>query len=362
MFPTTDWGEIGTIKCYADVRVNEYVLGSGPSALTVIAYFFGYLNYYERGDYSALPPDKENETEQEYIDRLRLFHEQRLDGGEDNIAGREAMLFLGPSFDTRVEAWEVMRQWRLEQQDDSIVVAVHPLRDHWRRSRRDEYPQYRSQLEMELPAFKQSILDAHRARVVAIGGRTLRFPMLVTDANQLSQYFREVDAYSDPAVPHAQPPPVSVCTSGTAVTGASTNRGLVYDCEALLAGKDGLRGTATLNWSTGTAISSWDGVTTSGAPTRVTEVNLSDESMSGSIPSELGRLFELTTLDLSMNALTGEIPTELGWLSNLEVLRLSGNQLTGCIPLALQDVATNDLSALNLLSCAPAPGGLSGGT
>ena len=50
------------------------------------------------------------------------------------------------------------------------------------------------------------------------------------------------------------------------------------------------------------------------------------------------------------------------WLFNLEELRLSGNSLTGCIPVALQDGATNDLSALNLLYCAPlAPGGLSAG-
>ena len=32
-------------------------------------------------------------------------------------------------------------------------------------------------------------------------------------------------------------------------------------------------------------------------------------------------------------------------------MRLSGNSLTGCIPLSLKDVATNDLSSLNLLYC-----------
>jgi Leucine-rich repeat (LRR) protein len=37
-------------------------------------------------------------------------------------------------------------------------------------------------------------------------------------------------------------------------------------------------------------------------------------------------------LGLSRNLLTGTIPTELGKLTNLRMLSLSGNQLTGTIP------------------------------
>ena len=67
----------------------------------------------------------------------------------------------------------------------------------------------------------------------------------------------------------------------------------------------------------------------------------------------MGNLLGLTHLDLSNNSLTGEIPGELGRLENLTSLKLSGNSLTGCIPLALKDVASNDLSSLNLLCCRP---------
>ena len=155
----------------------------------------------------------------------------------------------------------------------------------------------------------------------------------------------------------AQPPPVYACAGGTAVANSDTNRSLVHDCEALLDSKDTLRGTGALNWAATTAMSSWEGVTTAGTPSRVTKVELSNESLSGTIPSELGNLFELTHLDLSSNALTGDIPRELGWLYNLESLKLSGNTLTGCIPIALKEVSTNDLSSLNLLYCRPpAPG------
>ncbi len=104
----------------------------------------------------------------------------------------------------------------------------------------------------------------------------------------------------------------------------------MHDCEALLDAKDTLRGTASLNWSKDTSITSWDGITTSGTPSRVTKVVLPSKSLSGTVPEELGTLFELTHLDLKSNSLTGSIPHGLGWLYNLEDLKLSGNSLTGC--------------------------------
>ena len=61
-----------------------------------------------------------------------------------------------------------------------------------------------------------------------------------------------------------------------------------------------------------------------------------------------GRVSEL---DLSDNELTGEIPTELGNLSNLAWLYLSGNQLTGCVPAGLLDVPNNDFDQLGMPFC-----------
>ena len=80
-------------------------------------------------------------------------------------------------------------------------------------------------------------------------------------------------------------------------------------------------------------------------------MDLSSKNLTGTIPPELGTLFELTVLDLSSNSLTGEIPAELAWLENLVEIRLSGNSLTGCIPVALEGVATNDLNSLSLPYC-----------
>ena len=113
---------------------------------------------------------------------------------------------------------------------------------------------------------------------------------------------------------------------------AANNPGLVSDCEALLAARDTLAGSATLNWSADTPITEWEGVAVGGVPQRVTGLRLNNRPLSGTIPPELGSLSNLQYLWLSSNQLTGEIPAELGGLSNLRRLDLSGNELSGEIP------------------------------
>ena len=121
------------------------------------------------------------------------------------------------------------------------------------------------------------------------------------------------------------------CTNGIAVADPS-NLELVSDCNALLSAMDKLAGSSTLNWSAGISITDWDGVTVGGRLHRVTELDLDDSQLTGTIPAELGSLQSLERLTLSLNQLTGPVPTELGRLSKLDLLDLSDNQLTGHIP------------------------------
>ena len=121
------------------------------------------------------------------------------------------------------------------------------------------------------------------------------------------------------------------CTNGIAVADPS-NLELVSDCNALLSAMDKLAGSSTLNWSAGISITDWDGVTVGGRLQRVTELDLDDSQLTGTIPAELGSLQSLERLTLSLNQLTGPVPTELGRLSKLDLLDLSDNQLTGHIP------------------------------
>ena len=65
---------------------------------------------------------------------------------------------------------------------------------------------------------------------------------------------------------------------------------------------------------------------------------LSNNSLTGNIPAELGNLENLTSLDLSSNSLSGSIPAELGKLTNLTSLSLGFNSLSGSIPAELGDL------------------------
>ncbi|KAL4581670.1 hypothetical protein LXL04_006196 [Taraxacum kok-saghyz] len=89
-------------------------------------------------------------------------------------------------------------------------------------------------------------------------------------------------------------------------------------------------------------------------------LELSDNSLSGSIPKELCTWTPyLVTLDLSNNQLTGEIP-DLSKCSFLNVLSLDGNQLSGNIPPQFSNFARlNKFSVANNSLSGPIPPGLS---
>ncbi len=85
----------------------------------------------------------------------------------------------------------------------------------------------------------------------------------------------------------------------------------------------------------------WLGVTCE--EDRVAYLDLSENKLTGLIPSELGDLSNLINLILDTNQLTGAIPDELGNLTNLRWLWLWSNQLTGSIPLELGNLPNTGL-------------------
>ena len=115
-------------------------------------------------------------------------------------------------------------------------------------------------------------------------------------------------------------------------------------------------------WLSDAPLGEWSGIETDDNG-RVVGVDLRENSLSGTIPGDLGNLSSLQWLFLNneaftcqetpcratsptANRLTGTIPPELGQLANLELLYLALNPLTGEIPSELADLVR--LKALGL--------------
>ncbi|KAF7005461.1 hypothetical protein CFC21_020583 [Triticum aestivum] len=90
----------------------------------------------------------------------------------------------------------------------------------------------------------------------------------------------------------------------------------------------------------------------------LTMLRLSNNNLTGEIPTSMGRLPWLGLLDLSSNKLEGHIPSELGNLIFLFQLSLADNLLNGSIPqeigalsnLELLDLSSNNLSGMSMES------------
>ncbi len=80
------------------------------------------------------------------------------------------------------------------------------------------------------------------------------------------------------------------------------------------------------------------------ARTDLEELNISNNKLTGALPSEIGKLKNLKILNASNNLMTG-VPAEIGHLPDLEVLDLSNNELTG-LPYELANL--KKLKILNL--------------
>jgi hypothetical protein len=66
--------------------------------------------------------------------------------------------------------------------------------------------------------------------------------------------------------------------------------------------------------------------------TSMISLSLTDNSLTGSIPTELGQMTNSEALWLFGNKLTGTVPSEIGNLKRLKFFQVEGNELTGIMP------------------------------
>lgn len=101
------------------------------------------------------------------------------------------------------------------------------------------------------------------------------------------------------------------------------------------------------NWGSTTSTCEWYGVTCDTTGTKVVELDLGVNNLRGTLPAAaIGELTDLKVLNLSgtmglglnitTNYISGTIPTQIGNLTNLTKLSLSNNNLSGRIPTEIQ--------------------------
>ena len=78
-----------------------------------------------------------------------------------------------------------------------------------------------------------------------------------------------------------------------------------------------LAGSPDLNWRIENPLAEWEGVAVEGTPPRVTAIALAGRGLTGTISGLLGELTALEELRLLDNSLTGAIPSKLGRLESL---------------------------------------------
>ncbi|EYU38093.1 hypothetical protein MIMGU_mgv11b021563mg [Erythranthe guttata] len=88
----------------------------------------------------------------------------------------------------------------------------------------------------------------------------------------------------------------------------------------------------TNNWTTKTSICSWIGVTCDFRNNKVTELDISDMGLVGTIPPEIGNLSSLVKLNMRYNSFRGHIPLSLFNMSRLQDISVMYNSLSGSLP------------------------------
>ncbi len=172
-------------------------------------------------------------------------------------------------------------------------------------------------------AQQASSVEVSSAADTMVAGDTLRLTASATDANGHAVAGAVFEwATSDTAVAvvdHAGL--VTAITAGAVTVTASSSdaRGTAditvigreqAALEALYRATDGPNWTTSDNWLTEAPLGDWHGVETDSAG-RVVALSLHRNNLTGSIPSELGDLADLTILSIGSNNLSGSIPPEL---------------------------------------------------
>ena len=185
------YDEFALYICFMEARVNEYIVGEGPSELTV-AVQERLISWSKLGETSTIP----EEDEREVYSKISFY------------PGKELVMFLGPVWTTSVEAWYIQALfhslWYVQRNESEVRAVSDDIKF-------TNNPDLLSQMDLPLDELVRQIKEAAEERLVLTGGRIgvdPSLPMLVTDANKLQDFYQQTGAVYEGEGATVLPPPV----------------------------------------------------------------------------------------------------------------------------------------------------------
>ena len=177
--------------CHIEVDVSEYLLGSGPSRLTVIVGWYPsvYKNYAEYGT-------------------VAYFNEVAAPI-RDALEGREYVIELALPPDMAWGEWRMLHSWQLQETKSGTIMAISAM--SILSSNESDIEDFQFPLDELVPELKA----VHAEVAGEYGGRISDepdSPMLVTDASResLLGQLRELGAYDAPGITPVPAPPAPI--------------------------------------------------------------------------------------------------------------------------------------------------------
>ena len=199
-FDLNDWGffeDWDEYHCFANVRINEYIVGEGPPELT-ISLHQNSMSLRDRRD------DWPNIKDEIIMNDLNDPKTRTAEAYE----GRELVMFLKPAGSISIETWTLGWQfsmWFIQRGGDEIRAVAPDITD----AVTDEQ---RARLNLPLAELVEGLKQAAEERATITGGRigvSLSLPMFITDANKLADYYQVTGTkYYSSGGTTALPPPV----------------------------------------------------------------------------------------------------------------------------------------------------------
>ena len=190
--------------CFAEFSAHEYLVGAGPSKLSVQLPTWGVP--YDTTDSPSL---------ESYGEELEAIRSQVA----DSVEGVEWVAWIGPSYNVMVESLTAYALWDVQKGDDDVVRVVSPDAAYYEEA--GVTGSALDRLQAPLADFRRDIKAAHATRIGRTSGRIgvgTNTPMLVTDVLKLPDYYEEIDAYDNPIATPAPPPTSPYPPTGLLVT------------------------------------------------------------------------------------------------------------------------------------------------